>query len=214
MTRKPKKAALYTRVSTSDQTVENQVAELERVAEFRGWQVVARYSDQGISGAKGRQERPGLNAMLKDAERAKFDVVMCWSLDRLGRSLIDLLQTVEHLHGIGVDLFLMQQSIDTTTAAGKLLFHITGAFAEFERATIRERVKAGMVRARTELSKNGKYLARRSGIVRRSLGRPGAEPEKLAEARRLLAEGIGILKVAKMVGLGTGTVQRLKRQAA
>jgi DNA invertase Pin-like site-specific DNA recombinase len=201
------------RVSTSDQTVENQVAELERVAEFRGWQVVVRYSDQGVSGAKGRLERPGLDAMLRDAEKAKFDVVMCWSLDRLGRSLIDLLQTVEHLRGVGVDLILMQQSIDTTTAAGKLLFHITGAFAEFERATIRERVKAGLGRARSELAKNGKYVARRSGIVRRSLGRPGAEPEKLAEAKRLLAEGIGILKVAKRVGLGTGTVQRLKQQA-
>jgi|SRR6516225_8638427 DNA invertase Pin-like site-specific DNA recombinase len=106
----------------------------------------------------------------------------------------------------------MQQSIDTTTAAGKLLFHITGAFAEFERANIRERVKAGMGRARSELAKNGKYTARRSGIVRRSLGRPGAEPEKLAEARKLLGQGRGILKVAKLVGLGTGTVQRLKRE--
>lgn len=114
--------------------------------------------------------------MLKDAGQGWSDVVMAWSLDRLGRSLIDLLQTVEHLHGVSVDLYLMQQHIDTTTPAGKLLFHITGAFAEFERATIRERVKAGMRRARAELAKNGKYIARRSGIVRRSLGRPGAEP--------------------------------------
>jgi DNA invertase Pin-like site-specific DNA recombinase len=211
--KKTKKAALYVRVSTADQTVDNQVAELERVAEFRGWEIVTRYSDLGISGAKGRQERFGLDTMLKDASKARFDVVMAWSLDRLGRSLIDLLQTVEHLHGMGVDLYLMQQHIDTTTAAGKLLFHITGAFAEFERATIRERVKAGMGRVRTELASNGKYVARRSGIVRRSLGRPGAEPEKLKEAMRLLEQGIGILKVAKTVGLGTGTVQKLKREA-
>jgi DNA invertase Pin-like site-specific DNA recombinase len=104
----------------------------------------------------------------------------------------------------------MQQHIDTTTAAGKLLFHITGAFAEFERATIRERVRAGMGRARAELAKNGKYIARRSGIARRSLGRPGAEPEKLEKAKKLLAQGVGILKTAKTVGLGTGTVQKLK----
>jgi DNA invertase Pin-like site-specific DNA recombinase len=96
--------------------------------------------------------------------------------------------------------------------AGKLLFHITGAFAEFERATIRERVKAGMGRARAELAKNGKFVARRSGIVRRSLGRPGAAPDKLEEAKKLLDQGLGILKVAKQVGLGTGTVQRLKRE--
>jgi DNA invertase Pin-like site-specific DNA recombinase len=134
--RKPKKAALYVRVSTPDQTVENQVAELERVAEFRGWHIVSRYSDLGISGAKGREQRPGLDAMLKDAVQGRFEVVMCWSLDRLGRSLIDLLQSVEHLHSVGVDLYLMQQHVDTTTPAGKLLFHITGAFAEFERATL------------------------------------------------------------------------------
>ena len=210
MTKKTKKAALYVRVSTFGQTLENQVAELDRVAEFRGWQITNRYTDRGISGAKGRHERPGLDAMLKDASQGRFDVVMAWSLDRLGRSLIDLLQTVEHLHGVGVDLYLMQQHIDTTTAAGKLLFHITGAFAEFERATIRERVKAGMGRAQAELAKNGKYIARRSGIVHRSLGRPGAEPEKLEKAKELLARGVGILETAKTVGLGPGTVQKLK----
>jgi DNA invertase Pin-like site-specific DNA recombinase len=191
MSPRPKKAALYVRVSTADQTIENPVTKLERVAEFRGWRITNRYSDRGISGAKGRHERPGLDAMLKDAGQGRFDVVMAWSLDRLGRSLIDLLQTVEHLDGVGVDLYLMQQHIDTTTAAGKLLFQITGAFVEFERATIRERVKAGMGRARAELAKNGKYIARCSGIVRRSLGRPGAEPEKLENAKELLAQGEG-----------------------
>jgi DNA invertase Pin-like site-specific DNA recombinase len=212
MIKKSKRAALYVSVSTPDQPVENQVAEQERVAEFRGWHIVFRYSDLGISGSKGREQRPGLDAMLKDADQGRFEVVMCWSLDRLGRSLIDLLQSVELLHSVGVDLYLMQQHIDTTTPAGKLLFHITGAFAEFERATIRERVKAGMGRARAELAKNGKFVARRSGIVRRSLGRPGADPDKLEEAKKLLDHGLGILKVAKQVGLGTGTVQRLKRE--
>jgi DNA invertase Pin-like site-specific DNA recombinase len=99
---------------------------------------------------------------------------------------------------------------NTTTAAGKLLFHITGAFAEFERATIRERVKAGMGSGPRRACQKSKYIARRSGIVRRSLGRPGAEPEKLEKVKELLPQGVGILKTAKTVRLGTGTVQKLK----
>jgi DNA invertase Pin-like site-specific DNA recombinase len=129
---KPKRAALYVRVSTDHQSVENQVRELRQVAERRGWQVVEIYRDAGISGAKGRDRRPGLDAMLKDANRRKFDVVMAWAIDRLGRSLIDLLGTIEHLQEVGVDLYLDQQHIDTTTPTGKLLFQITGAFAEFD----------------------------------------------------------------------------------
>src|SRR5215813_7177024 len=100
------------------------------MAEFRDWQVIARYSDQGVSGAKARLERPRLDAMLRDAEKAKFDVVMCWSLDRLGRSLIDLLQTVDFLNDTATTEIYTLSLHDTTTAAGKLLFHITGAFAE------------------------------------------------------------------------------------
>jgi DNA invertase Pin-like site-specific DNA recombinase len=96
------------------------------------------------SGAKGRDQRPGLDALLKDASRRKFDVVMAWAIDRLSRSLIDLLGTIQHLEAVGVDLYLDQQSIDTTTPAGKLLFQLTGAFAEFERSMIRQRVRAGL----------------------------------------------------------------------
>src|SRR5262245_7086003 len=129
-----KRAALYVRVSTDGQTVENQVRELRRVAERRGWTIVETYSDAGISGSKGRDQRPGLDQMLNDASRRKFDVVMAWSIDRLGRSLVDLLSTMQHLEACGVDLFLDQQAIDTTTPAGKLLYQISGAFAEFERS--------------------------------------------------------------------------------
>src|ERR1700751_1917446 len=141
---KAKRAALYVRVSTDSQTVENQIRELRQVAERRGWEVVGVYNDAGISGAKGRNGRPGLDSMLKDAGRRRFDVVMAWAIDRLGRSLTDLLHIIQHLEACGVDLYLDQQSIDTTTPMGKLVFQLTGAFAGFERTMIRQRVKAGL----------------------------------------------------------------------
>jgi DNA invertase Pin-like site-specific DNA recombinase len=208
---KPKRAALYVRVSTDHQSVENQVRELKEVAGRRGWTVVEVYRDAGISGSKGRDKRPGLDAMLKDANRRKFDVVMAWAIDRLGRSLIDLLGTIEHLEKVGVDLYLDQQNIDTTTPAGRLLFQITGAFGEFERSMIRQRVRAGLNVIKDKLARDGKFESKR-GIVRTKLGRPGAEPDKIQRARRELAKGIGIGKVAREVGLGVGTVHRLKRE--
>jgi DNA invertase Pin-like site-specific DNA recombinase len=137
-----KRAAIYVRVSTDKQTVENQVKELRQIAERRGWEVVEQYNDAGISGSKGRDGRPGLDRMLKDASKRRFDVVMAWAIDRLGRSLIDLLGTIQTLEASGADLYLDQQSIDTTTPAGKLMFQVTGAFAEFERSMIRQRVRA------------------------------------------------------------------------
>jgi resolvase-like protein len=121
-----KRAALYVRVSTDAQTLENQIRELRQVARRRGWDVVEVYSDAGISGAKGRNGRPGLDSMLKDASRRKFDIVMAWAIDRLGRSLSDLLDTIQHLEACGVDLYLDQQAIDTTTPMGKLVFQLTG----------------------------------------------------------------------------------------
>jgi DNA invertase Pin-like site-specific DNA recombinase len=142
-----KRAAIYVRVSTDHQTVENQTRELRQVAERRGWEVVEVYSDAGISGAKDRKQRPGLDRMLNDAGRRKFDIVMAWAIDRVGRSLIDLLGTIQHLEACGVDLYLDQQNIDTSTPMGKLVFQVTGAFAEFERSMIRQRVHAGLRRA-------------------------------------------------------------------
>src|ERR1044072_5985003 len=138
-----KRAALYVRVSTDKQTVENQVRELTAIAQRRGWEVVATYSDPGISGAKGRDQRPGLDTMLKDANRGRFEVVMAWAIDRLGRSLIDLLGTIQTLETCKVDVFIEQQGLDTTSPMGKLLFQITGAFAEFERHMISQRVARG-----------------------------------------------------------------------
>jgi len=192
----PKRAAIYLRVSTDRQTLENQRQALQGVAERRGWEVVAVYSDAGISGAKGRADRPGLDDMLKAAIKGGFDVVMAWSIDRLGRSLIDLLGTIQHLEGCSVDLYLDQQSIDTTTPTGRLMFQICGAFAEFERSMIRQRISAGLSRAKAQ----GKRL-----------GRPKVSSTMERRVRRHLAKGFGILKVAKTLGLGTGTVQRIKR---
>ena len=152
-----KRAAIYVRVSTDSQTVENQTAKLTEIAQARGWEIVATFNDAGISGAKGRKDRPGLDAMLKQAQRGAFDVVMAWSIDRVGRSLIDLLGTIQHLEACKVDLYLDQQALDTTTPTGKLMFQVTGAFAEFERSMIGERVHAGLKRARAA----GKALGRR-----------------------------------------------------
>ena len=169
------------------------------------------YRDAGISGAKGRDGRPGLDAMLNDACRRKFDVVMAWAIDRLGRLLVDLLGTIQGLEDCGVDLYLDQQAIDTTTPVGKLLFQITGAFAEFERSMIRTRVNAGLKRAKDQIKQKGHFVTKH-GEVRKRLGRPGADPDKLREARVELAKGVGINKVAKMVGLGVGTVQKLQNE--
>jgi DNA invertase Pin-like site-specific DNA recombinase len=201
--KKPRRAALYVRVSTDRQTVANQVEVLAAVAAARGWDIVATYADNGLSGAKGRKERPGLDALLNDAQRGKFNVVMAWAIDRIGRSLIDLLGTIQHLEACGCDLYLDQQAIDTTTPSGKLMFQICGAFGEFERSMIRERINAGLARAR----RAGKVLGRKQGTVL-------ADPAKLEAARKLLAGGTGIGKTARAVGLGTGTVHRLKQSMA
>jgi DNA invertase Pin-like site-specific DNA recombinase len=208
---KEKRAALYVRVSTDHQSVENQVRELRQVAERRGWTVVETYRDEGISGAKGRDKRPGLDRMLKDAGRRRFDVAMVWAIDRLGRSLIDLLGTIEHLEAVGVDLYLDQQAIDTTTPAGRLLFQMTGAFAEFERAMIRQRVHAGLARAKEKIARDGRFTSK-AGKVRTRLGRPGASPEQLEAARGHSAAGTGIGKTARLTGLGTGTVHRVAKE--
>jgi DNA invertase Pin-like site-specific DNA recombinase len=130
------------------QTVDNQRLALEAVCEQRGRRLVQTYSDNGVSGAKGRSQRPGLDTLLRVASCDRFGVVLAWALDRLGRSLVDLLDTLNELEAAGAALVLHQQAIDTTTPAGRMFFQVTGAFAEFERAMIRSRVKAGLERAK------------------------------------------------------------------
>ncbi len=151
------RAALYLRVSTKEQTTDNQRLELERVALAKGWQVTKVYEDDGISGAKGRDQRPAYDRMLKEAVQAKFDTLMAWDVSRLGRSLTGLVQALDELHAYRIDLYLHQQAIDTTTPSGKAMFQMTGVFAEFERELIRNRVLVGLERAK----KAGKLLGRR-----------------------------------------------------
>jgi DNA invertase Pin-like site-specific DNA recombinase len=196
---KGKRVALYLRVSTDGQTTANQQRELEEVAARRGWHVVEVYKDHGISGAKGRDKRPAFDRLCKDATRGKFEVVAAWSVDRLGRSLQDLLAFLGEAHAVGVDLYLHQQAVDTTTPAGKALFQMMGVFAEFERSMIRERVNAGLKRARAQ----GK-----------TLGRPKVAPKIEAAVRASLRSGKGIRRVATELGLGTSTVQRIKGEMA
>ena len=157
------RAALYLRVSTDRQTIENQEIQLRQVAERRGWEVVEIYPDAGISGSKSRADRPGLDRMLNDGSHRHFDVVLCWAIDRLGRSLIDLLGTIQQVdqasfEAVGVDLYIDQQSIDTTTPMGKLIFQVCGAFAEFERSMIQQRIHAGLRRAKAQGKVHGRPM--------------------------------------------------------
>ena len=190
-----KRAAIYARVSTlNGQTPDNQLLQLRQTAERAGWEVVAEFVEEGVSGAKGRDKRPSFDELCKAATRREFDVVMAWSVDRLGRSLQHLVAFLSDLHGSGVDLYLHQQGVDTTTPGGNALFQMMGVFAEFERAMIQERVKAGLERAKAQGKK---------------LGRPKVSAKKEQAIRDARAEGKGILKIAREIGVGTGTVQRV-----
>ncbi|MFH1558407.1 MAG: recombinase family protein, partial [Pseudomonadota bacterium] len=186
-----RRVAFYFRVSTHDQTTENQRRELQAVADKAGWNVVATFENAGISGAKGRQQRPGYDALLKAITRREVDMVAAWSVDRLGRSMPDLVAFLSELHARGADLYLHQQAMDTTTPSGRAMFQMMGVFAEFERAMIQERVKAGLARAKAE---------------GRKLGRPTISTDIEARIRVLRAEGMGIVKVAKTLGIGVSAV--------
>jgi DNA invertase Pin-like site-specific DNA recombinase len=193
------RVVMYLRVSTVDQTTANQERELRQVAERAGWQIVKVYKDHGISGAKGRDKRPAFDALHKAAMRREFDVVMAWSVDRLGRSLQDLIGFLSEINAAGVDLFLHQQGLDTTTPGGKAMFQMLGVFAEFEHSMIQERVRAGLARARSE----GKRL-----------GRPRIEPElekRILAALNKPGRTEGVRKIAERFNVDPGTVQRISR---
>lgn len=199
MTTPTKRAAIYLRVSTREQTTEPQRMQLEILAGRAGWEVVEVYEDAGISGAKGRDQRPAFDRLLKDATRRRFDVVMTWSIDRLGRSLQHLVTTLADLQAGGIDLFVHQSAIDTTTASGRALFGMLGVFAEFERGMIRERVAAGIGRAKA------------AGV---RFGRPTLDAAIAAAIRADLAAGRSIRTTAAAHQVGISTVQRLKAAAA
>jgi DNA invertase Pin-like site-specific DNA recombinase len=191
---KTKRVAIYARVSTDAQTTENQLRELRAAAERAGWEIVGEFIDHAVSGAKGRDQRPQLDKMLKAAARRQFDVIAAWSVDRLGRSLQHLVAFLAEIHASNTDLYLHQQGIDTTTPAGKALFQMCGVFAEFEHSMIQERVRAGLARARAQ---------------GRKLGRPRVSAETVAAVRAIRATGKGMLSIAKQLRIGTATVQRI-----
>ena len=193
-----RQVALYLRVSTTEQTVDNQRRELEAVAKRHGWRVVATYADEGISGTKGRDKRPGLDRLCRGIARREFDLVAAWSVDRLGRSLQDLVAFLGDLHAKGVDLYLHQQGLDTTTPSGKAMFQMLGVFAEFERAMIVERVRSGIAIAREQGTKSGK-----------AIGRPKLSPAKERAIREALAAGKGMTAIARELHVGAGTVHRI-----
>ena len=191
--KKMKRAALYLRVSKQEQTIENQRIELERVATLKGWQIVSVFKDEGISGSFGRGVRRQYDAMLKKGVQAQHDVVMAWDVSRLSRSLVDLVTTLDELHACGIDLYLHQQAIDTTTPAGKAMFQMCGVFAEFERGILSERVKAGLNRAKEE----GKVLGR---------------PIKIANVREIIEDrrnGKTIRQISLAHGLSIGKIHKI-----
>ncbi len=194
-----RRVAIYTRVSTDGQTVSNQLRELRAVAKRHGWRVVKEFNDKGISGANGREKRPGFDALCKGAVRRDFDLVMAWSVDRLGRSLQHLVSFLSDIHANGVDLYLHQQGIDTTTPTGKAMFQMCGVFAEFERAMIQGRINAGLARAKAQ----GKVL-----------GRPKVNGDTEKAVLAGIAQGTGKRKLAKQLGIGVSTVKRILAEAA
>jgi len=187
-----KKVCLYCRVSTLNQTSENQLRELRVVAERMGYEIVSEFIDNGISGAKSRKDRPALDEMMKMATQRKFEMVMCWSIDRLGRSLQHLVEILNELQAMKIDLFFMQQGMDTTTPSGRMIFSVFGAIGEFERNLIRERVIAGQQRAKA------------SGV---HIGRPTKMNDGMRSAIQVMHQnGMSVRQIAKSCKVGIGTV--------
>ena len=187
--------AIYARVSTADknQTVENQLRDLLAVAERQGWEVVATFTDEGISGVKGRDRRPGYDALLKGVARKDFDQIMTWSVDRLGRSLPDLVAFLNDIQSKSVDLYLHQQGLDTSTPSGRMMFQMLSVFAEFERAMIRERIMAGLRR------------------TTKKSGRKPMPSDRVEAIRKSLEDGMGIRATARLHRASTTTVTTIAR---
>lgn len=193
---KRRRVALYVRTSTANgQTTRNQERELQGAAKRHGWQIVAVHKDQGISGATGRAMRPGLDRLMGAVARREIDMVAAWSVDRLGRSLSDLLSVLTELHAKGVGLYLHQQGLDTSTPSGRAMFQMMGVFAEFERSMIRERVMAGLARAREEGT---------------ALGRRPVKDATVAAIKKQLAAKQGVRRIARELRVGVGTVTRVR----
>lgn len=189
-----KRVAIYARVSTDrSQTVENQLRELHEIAQRQGWIVTAVFTDEGISGAKGRDQRPGYDALLKGVARRDFQMIAAWSVDRLGRSLPHLVGFLGDIQAKGVDLYLHQQGLDTSTPSGRAMFGMLGVFAELERSLIRERILSGL---------------------RRSTKKSGRKPmadDRVEAIRKSLSDGLGIRATARLNRASPMTVTKIAR---
>ncbi len=191
------KVAIYTRVSTNHQSVEAQETELREVCERNGWEISAEYTDHAISGAKGRDQRPGLDQLMKAAIRREFDMVVVWSLDRFGRSLSHLVALLDDLQAKSVGFYAHKQGIDTNTPSGRMMLQIAGVFSEYERSLIKDRVVAGLEKAK------------RNGV---KLGRPKIAQDLIDRIIQLRSDGLGMTKIAKTLGVGGGTVNRICKE--
>lgn len=190
------KVGIYARVSTKEQTSENQVRELTAIAEKMGADEIVVFSDNGISGAKGREARKGLDELMKAATRREIDKVLVWSVDRLGRSLSGLVETLSDLQGTGAELYFHKQAIDTGTASGRALFGMLSVFSEFEREMIRERVNAGLARAKA------------NGVV---LGRRNTTDYLAKQVLEMRGSGKTFRDIAKALEISTFTAHRLSQ---
>ena len=198
---KPKRVAIYTRVSTGEQTTANQAAELKAWAERSGHAIVKVYEDKGISGAKGRDKRPAFDAMLKAAVRRDFDMLAVWSSDRLGRSLQHLIEVLQTIRDTGIGLYIHTQSLDTTTPARRAMFGMLAVFGEFEREMIVARVNAGLARARQSGTRSGK-----------AIGRPKGADYDRKEIRSALLDGRSVRQAAKATGASVGTTAAVRKE--
>jgi DNA invertase Pin-like site-specific DNA recombinase len=194
------RAALYLRVSTGEQTVDNQRLELNRLIVARGWRLVKEFTDEGVSGAKARDKRPQFDALYDAATRHEFDVVVAWSIDRISRSLGDLVDFMKHLEAVKVQLYVHQQAVDSTTPSGRLMFQVAGAFAEFERQIIRQRILIGMERAR----KRGKQFGRKTVL----------KPDFIQKVAELRADKKSAPFIAKQLRVSESTVWRAISKAS
>ena len=190
------RCVIYTRVSTNGQTIDNQLNVLREIAKLKGYEIVKEYADEGISGAKGREDRKGFDELIKDATRKKFDLILCWSVDRLGRNLSHLVSFLNEIQSVGCDLYIHQSGLDTSTPMGKMMFQLTGIFAEFERTMISERVRAGQKRSR---KKNGRPTNLNDGLVH--------------SIKYMREQGVGIRKIATELQVGVGTIYKVLEAA-
>ena len=190
-----RKAVIYSRVSTNEQTVENQLKVLREVAEKRGLEVVREISDEGISGAKGRDERPGFDELIKGSVKNEWDIILVWDVTRLGRSLKHLVSFLEDIQSAHCDMYIHQSGIDTSTASGKMMFGMLSVFSEFERSMIRERVIAGQQRAVANGVKLGRKTNVNDGII--------------TAVYHMRQNNVPIKRIAKDLQIGVGTVYKV-----